>query len=135
MNFATHVTNLKGVFTMLQGLNFVLLHVTDIEKATAFYTEKLGLVIEDQQPGFVQFKQPMGQGATFALSSEGDGTPIQNVELWWFVDDADATYADFAAKGVPMAQSLKDEPFGRTFAIQDPSGNTLYMMKLADRLQ
>ena len=135
MNAATHLTNLKGVFTMLQGLNFILLHVTDIEKATAFYTEKLGLVIEDQQPGFVQFKQPMGQGATFALSSEGDGTPVQNVELWWFVDDADATYADFAAKGVPMAQSLKDEPFGRTFAIKDPAGNTLYMMKLADHLQ
>lgn len=115
---------------MLQGLNFVLLHVTDIEKATAFYTEKLGLVIEDQQPGFVQFKQPMGQGANFALSSEGDGAPVQNVELWWFVDDADATCADFAAKDVPMAQPLKDEPFGRTFAIKDLSGNTLHMMKL-----
>ena len=120
---------------MLQGLNFVLLHVTDIEKATAFYTEKLGLVIEDQQPGFVQFKQPMGQGATFALSQEGDGTPVQNVELWWFVDDADATCAEFAAKDVPVVQPLKDEPFGRTFAIKDPSGNTLYMMKLAAHLQ
>ena len=120
---------------MLQGLNFVLLHVTDIEKATSFYTEKLGLVVEDSQPGFVQFKQPMGQGATFALSQEGDGTPVQNAELWWFVDDADTTYADFVAKDVPVAQPLKDEPFGRTFAIQDPSGNTLYMMKLAQHLQ
>ena len=116
---------------MLQGLNFVLLHVTDIDEATAFYTEKLGLVVEDSQPGFVQFQQPMGQGATFALSSEGDGSSIQNVELWWFVDDADATYADFVAKDVPVVQPLKDEPFGRTFAIKDPSGNTLYMMKLA----
>ncbi len=115
---------------MLQGLNFVLLHVTDIEEATTFYTEKLGLVIEDQQPGFVQFKQPMGQGATFALSQEGDGSPVQNVELWWFVDNADATYADLTAKDVLVAQPLKDEPFGRTFAIKDPSGNTVYMMKL-----
>jgi predicted enzyme related to lactoylglutathione lyase len=135
MNAATHVTNLKGVFAMLQGLNFVLLHVTDIEKATAFYTEKFGLVIEAQQPGFVQFKQPMGQGAAFALSSEGDGTPVQNVELWWFVDDADATYADLVAKDVSVAQPLKDEPFGRTFAIKDPSGNTLYIMKLAAHLE
>jgi len=120
---------------MLQGLNFVLLHVTDIEQATAFYTGKFGLVIEAQQPGFVQFKQPMGQGAAFALSSEGDGAPIQNVELWWYVDDADATYADLTAKDVPVAQSLKDEPFGRTFAIKDPSGNTLYIMRLADNLR
>ncbi len=135
MNAATHLIDLKGDLTMLQGLDFVLLHVTDIEKATTFYTEKLGLVIEDQQPGFVQFKQPMGHGATFALSQEGDGTPVQNAELWWFVDDADATYADLVAKDVPVAQPLKDEPFGRTFAIKDPSGNTLYMMKLAQHLQ
>ena len=115
---------------MLQGLNFALLHVTDIEEATDFYTEKFGLIVEDKGPGFVQFKQPMGHGATFALSAEGDGTPVQNVELWWFVDDADATYADLVAKGVPVAQELKDEPFGRTFAVKDPSGNTQYLMKL-----
>ena len=118
---------------MLQGLNFVLLHVTDIEQATTFYTEKFGLTIETRGPGFVQFKQPMGQGATFALSSEGDGLPIQNVELWWFVDDADATHADLAARGVTVAQPLKDEPFGRTFAIKDPEGNTMYIMKLASQ--
>ena len=118
---------------MLQGLNFVLLHVTDIEKAIAFYTEKFGLVIEAQGPGFVQFKQPMGQGATFALSSEGDGSPVQNVELWWYVDDADAAHADLVAKNVPVAQPLKDEPFGRTFAIRDPFGNTIYLMRLAQQ--
>ena len=118
---------------MLQGLNFVLLHVTDIEQATVFYTQKFGLEIEDRAPGFVQFKQPMGQGATFALSSEGDGSPVQNVELWWFVDDADATYADLVAKDVTVAQHLKDEPFGRTFAIKDPESNTVYVMKLASR--
>src|SRR5690348_5804195 len=95
-----HTENLKGVFTMIQGLNFVLLHVTNIEQATAFYTEKFGLATEVQGPAFVQFKQPMGQGATFALSSEGDGLPVQNVELWCYVDDADATYADLVAKNV-----------------------------------
>ena len=116
---------------MLQGLNFVLLHVTDIEQATAFYTEKFGLAIETRGPGFVQFKQPVGQGATFALSSEGDGSPVQNVELWWFVDDADAAHADLVAKNVTVMQPLKDEPFGRTFAIKDPEGNTMYVMKLA----
>ena len=42
---------------MLLGLNFVMLHVPDIQKARAFYTEKLGFVVEDEQPTFVQFKQ------------------------------------------------------------------------------
>lgn len=116
---------------MLQELNFVMLYVADVEKAIPFYTEKLGLRIEDRQEGFVQFKQPQGTGAILSLAQKGDGKPIQNAELWWLVDDADATFADLSAKGVEIAEGLKDEPFGRTFAILDPSGNTLYMMKLA----
>ena len=120
---------------MLQELNFILLHVPDVEKAIPFYTEKLGLVIDDQMPGFVQFKQPQGTGAILALSQEGDGTPSDNIELWWLVDNPDATHAELAGKGVQIAQPLEDQPFGRTFAIQDPFGNKLYMMKLAQHPQ
>ncbi len=118
---------------MLQELNFVMLHVSDLKKAIPFYTEKLGLTIEDQMEGFVQFKQPRGTGAFLALEQRSDSTPIQNIELWWIVDDADAAFAELSAKDVKIAQPLQDEPFGRTFAIQDPFGNTLYMMKLRPR--
>ncbi|HEV2579813.1 MAG TPA: VOC family protein, partial [Ktedonobacteraceae bacterium] len=104
---------------MLKELNFVLMHVSDIDTVLPFYTEKLGFEIADQQPGFVQFKQPMGTGAILALSQEGDNTPVQHIELWWLVDDADATHAELAAKGVTIAEPLQDQPFGRTFAIQD----------------
>jgi predicted enzyme related to lactoylglutathione lyase len=115
---------------MLQELNFVMLYVTDVEKAIPFYTEKLGLSIEDRQEGFVQFKQPQGTGAILALAQKGDGRPIQNAELWWIVDDADATFTELSTKDVKIVQQLQDEPFGRTFAIQDPFGNILYLMKL-----
>ncbi len=115
---------------MLQGLQFVLVHVPDVQQARAFYTEKLGFVVEDEAPDFIQFKAP--QGATLALAkgepkptSEGEG-----IELWWFVDDADATYAELAAKDVQMVRGLTDEPFGRTFSIKDPAGNALYMLQL-----
>ena len=115
---------------MLQGLQFVLVHVPDVLKAQAFYSEKLGFVIEDEAPDFVQFKAT--QGATLAIAkgeskptAEGEGT-----ELWWFVDDADATYAELEAKDVQMVRKPIDEPFGRTFAIQDPAGNVLYMLQL-----
>lgn len=116
---------------MIKELNFILVHVNDISKVLPFYTEKLGFEIEDQQPGFVQFKQPLGTGAVLALSQEGENTPSQQVELWWLVDDADATHAELAAKDVSIVEPLQDQPFGRTFAIQDPLGNRLYMMKLA----
>jgi predicted enzyme related to lactoylglutathione lyase len=117
---------------MLTGLNFVIVHVNDIEEARNFYTEKLGLEVEDEAPNFLQFKQPGGDGATLAVSHEPSIRPAQgkDIELWWFVDNADTAYADLSSKGVEIAQGLKDEPFGRTFAIKDPSGNTFYMLQL-----
>src|SRR2546423_3224986 len=54
-------------YSLMIGLNFVMLYVPDIEQARAFYTEKLGFVVEAQQPTFVQFKQNAGMGALFAL--------------------------------------------------------------------
>jgi predicted enzyme related to lactoylglutathione lyase len=120
---------------MLQGLDFVMLYVPDLEKAVNFYTGKLGFVVEDQMPDFVQFKRAASDGAILALSRREDSAPVQNVELWWFVDNADATFADLAAKGVEIVDQLKDEPFGRTFSIKDPAGHTLYMLQLAQRPQ
>ena len=115
---------------MLQGLQFVLVHVPDVQQAHAFYTEKLGFVVETESPDFVQYKAP--QGATLALA-KGEPKPTaegEGIELWWFVDDADATYAELVAKEVQIGREPINEPFGRTFSIKDPAGNTLYMLQL-----
>src|SRR5689334_22776465 len=114
---------------MLLDLNFILLHVPDLAKVIPFYTEKLGLAIETQVPGFVQFKLPATGGAIFAITQEGDSTPVHGVELWWRVDDTDATYADLKARDVEIVDQPQDQPFGRTLSIKDPAGNTLYMFQ------
>lgn len=116
---------------MLIGLNFIMAHVTNVAAAKAFYIEKLGFVVEDEQPDFVQFKQPTGSGAVFALSKATDVAPNNSVELWWFVDNADATYAELKDKGVETLGDPIDEPFGRTFGIKAPDGHTHYMLQLA----
>jgi lactoylglutathione lyase len=118
---------------MLNGLNFVLAHVPSIEQVLPFYTEKLGFEIEAQAPGFVQFKQPRGEGAIYALSQEGEVTPRMSVELWWYVDDAQATLAQLQARDIPIVEPLTDQPFGRTLAIQDPAGNKLYLLQPAQQ--
>lgn len=118
---------------MLLGLNFVLLHVPDVEKARAFYAKKLGLVVEGEQPDFVQFKQPNGNGATFALSKDEDAATLQGAELWWFVDDADTTCSELIGRDVEIVSEPHDEPFGRAFAIKDPAGHTIHMLQLPQR--
>jgi predicted enzyme related to lactoylglutathione lyase len=123
----------EGAEKMLNGLNFVLAHVPSIEQVLPFYTEKLGFEIEAQAPGFVQFKQAKGEGATYALSEEGHVEPKASSELWWYVDDAEATQAELQARGVPIVEALADQPFGRTLTIQDPAGNKLNLLQLAQR--
>ena len=110
---------------MLAGLNFVLVHVDDVATARAFYTEKLGLTVADEQPGFVQFAQPGGRGAAFAVVERGAEVP----ELWWDVEDADAAYAELKRQGVSVLSEPEDRPFGRTFSIKDSSGNTLHLLQ------
>ena len=114
---------------MLLGINFVMLYVPDIEQARTFYTEKLGLVVEDQQPTFVQFKQHAGIGAIFALEKQPDASPYKGVELWWMVDNADTTYTTLVSHGVEVVGQPSDEPFGRAFTIKDPAGNNINLFQ------
>jgi predicted enzyme related to lactoylglutathione lyase len=114
---------------MILGLDFVMLHVPDIEQARTFYTEKKSFAVEDQQPGFVQFKQHEGMGAIFALQEDADAAPYKGVELWWMVDNADATYATLVSHDVEIVSQPSDEPFGRAFIIKDPAGNIINMFQ------
>jgi predicted enzyme related to lactoylglutathione lyase len=113
---------------MIQGLQYVILHVDDMEAARSFYTEKLGFTVELEAPGFIQFKQ-LGAGATFAVSKAEPG--LDPIELWWFVDNADAVHTDLRAKGVQIVTPPHDEPFGRALAIKDSSGATQFLLQVA----
>jgi predicted enzyme related to lactoylglutathione lyase len=111
------------------GLQFVLAHVSDLATARAFYTENLGLTVAAEQPGFVQFAQPGGKGAHFALSEDATAHAFSDPEFWWYVDDADAMCAQLAERGVEIGEQPHDMPFGRVFTIHDPAGNTIYMLQ------
>jgi lactoylglutathione lyase len=114
---------------MILGLDFVMLHVPNIEQARTFYTEKMGFAVEDQQPGFVQFKQHEGRGAIFALQEDTEASAYKGVELWWIVDNADTTYATLVSRDVEVESQPSDQPFGRAFNIKDPAGNTINMFQ------
>lgn len=113
---------------MKTNLDFVLLHVSDLAAARAFYTDTFGLEVESENGGFLQFRRP--NGAVFALQSDPDAAPQNSVELWWEVANADEAHAELVAKGVPVVEPLDERPFGRVFAITDPAGNTLNLMQL-----
>jgi predicted enzyme related to lactoylglutathione lyase len=49
------------------------------------------------------------------------------------VDNAEATLAQLQARDIPIVDPLTDQPFGRTLAIQDPAGNKIYLLQLAQQ--
>ncbi len=111
------------------GLNFVMIHVADVQEAKSFFTEKLDLEADLQAPDFVQFKLPEGNGATFAIG-KGDTTPDIGTELWWYVENAENALATLQQRGVTVKTPLTNMPFGRTFSIQGPGGYVLYLLQL-----
>lgn len=114
---------------MILGLDFVMLHVPNLEQARAFYTEKMGFVVEDQMPGFVQFKRNEGMGAIFALQEDAEVVPHGGIELWWIVDNADTTFTTLVSHEVEIVNPPSDQPFGRAFIIKDPAGNMINMFQ------
>jgi len=115
---------------MAYGLNFVLLHVPSVAEAIPFYTQTLGLEIEDQMPGFVQFKS--GPGAANLALSEREG---RDIELWWFVSDAEAARREMAQTSGADVSPIQEMPLGRVLTTHDPAGQTLYMLELREPQQ
>ena len=109
--------NLKPKF------GFVLEYVTDIEAAKRFYVEVLGLEVERYHPTFVQFNN-------FAIASDESLSGTREPELYWLVDDAEAAFNELSQKA-KVTFPLKQLPFGKLFAVQDPAGQPRYLIELA----
>jgi predicted enzyme related to lactoylglutathione lyase len=115
---------------MFRGLNFVIAHVADVAQVRSFYVDTLGFAVEDESESFLQFREPRS-GATYAVGRDEPGH--DRIELWWFVDDANATHADLQAKGVEIVTPPTDAPFGRFLSVKDPAGNELFLLQPAAR--
>ncbi|MHB8630150.1 MAG: VOC family protein [Aggregatilineales bacterium] len=111
-------------------LGIVILYVHDIEKATAFYRDVVGFTIEPgaNTSAFV-FLRP-ADSPSFALQDISTTTADKAAkggctEIGFLVDDVDATFKRWKAKGVEIVTEPEDKPFGRYFLAKDPEGHFL----------
>jgi len=102
---------------------FALEYVEDVDAAKRFYEDVLGLKVERYHPTYVQFEH-------FAIASDASLTGTNEPELYWLVDDAQQAFDELSAKG-EVSQPLQDKPFGRVFALNDPSGRPRFVLELA----
>ncbi len=94
-------------------------HPSDAEADRAFIRDVLGFVGIDVGSGWLIFKLPPAEIAVHPADGLGKH------ELYLMCDDIDETLAELTAKGVPIAQPVSDQRWGRLASIRLPSGSEL----------
>ena len=108
-------------------LELVQVPVADVDRAKAFYVDKVGFNADhDHQVNdelrFVQLTPP-GSACSIALTTGAHELVPGSFEgLQLVVDDADAAHAHLTRNGVE-ATPVQDFPWGRFVFFTDPDGN------------
>src|SRR5437868_13953126 len=107
---------------------FALEYVSDIDAATRFFVDVLGLEVDRAAADFVQFKA--GNGASYAIAGDQpmDGSKPGTPELWWVVEDAEAAFSEMS-RAAQVKMPLRQMPFGTCFGINDPTGQVHYIVQ------
>jgi predicted enzyme related to lactoylglutathione lyase len=114
---------------MFTNVGYVGIIVKDVAGATAFYRDTLGFALEGASPTMAQFET--AGGAVLGIQ-ENDLPGEQPFEVAFAVEDVDAIYATWKARGVEMLEEPHNMPFGRTFLIRAPQGHMLRVFKPAE---
>lgn len=129
---------------MLRGFATVSYYAADLEAATAWYAEMLGVEPYFRRPGYVEFRVGDFQHELGIIDAQyrptSSDVPAGEI-IYWAVDDVPATYDRLLALGATSYQPLMERGPGFTTAsVVDPFGNILgvmfnqhYLDVLADR--
>jgi len=112
---------------MEMKLEVVPIGVTDVDRAKAFYVDKLGFTDDYDQPlgdkRFIQLTPP-GSGCSITFGVNISQTKPGAIDgLMLVVEDIQATYKELSSRGVELTKP-KLEPWGSTHSyLHDPDGN------------
>lgn len=112
--------------------SYVLLYVDTPERSARFYAELLGRQPVEASPTFALFVlesgSKLGLWARDTVAPAADPIRTARSELAFAVPDDDTLaqrHADWADKGLPIAQPPARMDFGYTFVALDPDGHRL----------
>ncbi len=101
------------------------LRVADLEAARSFYTDYLGLSVEEFNLGWVARYTDPDTGAHVQLVTR-DGTAPESSVLSVRVDDVEAAHEQAQERGYEIVHPLTTEAWGvRRFLVRAPDGNVL----------
>lgn len=105
------------------------LPVADLASAAGFYTDYLGLSVEEFNLGWAARYTSPDTGAHLQLVTH-DATAPANPIVSVKVDDVDAAYTETQRRGYEIVHPLRDEAWGvRRFFVRAPDGNVLNIVQ------
>ena len=123
-------------------LEVVVVPVADVDRAKAFYADRLGFAVDhDTAPSpDVRFAQltPPGSGCSIVLSrGAGEGAPGSLAGVQLVVADIDAARAHLVANGVECSEVTTIDPRdgGRLAWFSDPDGNAWTIQEIKARAE
>jgi predicted enzyme related to lactoylglutathione lyase len=114
---------------MVEGIDTVFCQVEDMDRATAFYRDVLGLEIAYASAYWTSFKTG---ATTLALHHRMDESPFGNRSNFLAilsVSDLPLAQAKLRAAGVWCADEFHDVPGGRICDFRDTEGNALQLIQ------
>jgi predicted enzyme related to lactoylglutathione lyase len=97
-----------------------ILRVQDLEASRRYYIQKLGFSLDWDAGGMISVSRDQ---KSIMLCEREQGQP--GTWLWIGVDDADAFYAEFRAKGARIRRPPENFPWAYEFEVADPDDHVL----------
>lgn len=115
----------------LRDLAFTVIYVDDLERATVFYRDVVGLPLAFSAPGWVQFNT---SGAALVLhpktASQKEATLAPSLTHAAFqVDDLEAEYERLSGEHVKFSAPPATAGFGKHATFLDPEGNEIDLLE------
>jgi predicted enzyme related to lactoylglutathione lyase len=118
-------------------LELVQVPVSDLDRAKAFYTDKVGFSADhdatvNEEIRFIQLTPP-GSACSIALTSGvHEMAPGSLNGLQMVVEDADAAREELLGRGLEVGE-VQEFPWGRFVFFADPDGNAWAVQQLPKR--
>jgi len=118
-------------------LELVIIPVSDVDRAKAFYTGKVGFNADhdhtvSDEIRFVQLTPP-GSACSIAIGkgiAEGEPGSVRGLQM--VVTDIEAAHAELVARGAEVSD-VQDLDWGRFIFFTDPDGNKWALQQLPPR--
>ena len=117
---------------MSYTFRIVILHVSDLQKSSDFYSQKLGMpmIPELSDEHFTAVAPAEGSLIGLTRAKPGEAVRPGSIELGLEVADVDATWRQWRGLGVSGMTEPADTPFGRSFDAQDPDGHPFSVFQM-----